>query len=148
VLPHCTAFCFPTLLGHGTPTLRHELICSQGSESPLPVHPTKILQRSFVTKDIPNYYRWQDSCIEIRDAAQALLIRELNRLGGEGLCIFLGSILKKSTSAFRPPANDRELGQFLANPTGSIHFNFWRCTTFHNQQHGFSNTKPCVNATK
>ncbi|CAK5091489.1 unnamed protein product [Meloidogyne enterolobii] len=28
--------------------------------------------------------KWQDSCIEIRDAAHALLIRELNRLGPEG----------------------------------------------------------------
>lgn len=29
--------------------------------------------------------RWQDNCLEIRDAAQALLIREIDRLGKNGL---------------------------------------------------------------
>lgn len=32
--------------------------------------------------------RWQDSCLEIREAAQALLIRELTRLGAEGRFVF------------------------------------------------------------
>uniref|UniRef100_A0A915CP67 Uncharacterized protein n=1 Tax=Ditylenchus dipsaci TaxID=166011 RepID=A0A915CP67_9BILA len=30
--------------------------------------------------------RWQDNCIEIRDASQALLIREFERLGPQGKC--------------------------------------------------------------
>ncbi|CAK5094644.1 unnamed protein product [Meloidogyne enterolobii] len=51
--------------------------------------------------------KWQDSCIEIRDAAQALLIRELNRLGPEGRqqlikkwANFLPVLLDQSISIF------------------------------------------------
>ncbi|KAF7639543.1 hypothetical protein Mgra_00000872 [Meloidogyne graminicola] len=56
--------------------------------------------------------KWQDSCIEIRDAAQALLIRELNRLGPEGRqqlikkwANFLPVLLDQSISIFASSQN-------------------------------------------
>ncbi|KAL3108643.1 hypothetical protein niasHT_015565 [Heterodera trifolii] len=51
--------------------------------------------------------KWQDNCIEIRDAAQALLIRELTRMGGDGRrrlierwSNFLPTVLDPSISIF------------------------------------------------
>lgn len=40
------------------------------------------------------YFRWQDNCIEIRDAAQALLIREIDRMGPQGARRFFKTFLK------------------------------------------------------
>uniref|UniRef100_A0A183BNY2 WD_REPEATS_REGION domain-containing protein n=1 Tax=Globodera pallida TaxID=36090 RepID=A0A183BNY2_GLOPA len=53
--------------------------------------------------------KWQNDCIEIRDAAQALLVRELTRLGSEGRrrlierwSNFLPTVLDSSISIFGP----------------------------------------------
>ncbi|CAJ0578746.1 unnamed protein product, partial [Mesorhabditis spiculigera] len=59
--------------------------------------------------------RWQDGCLEIREAAQALLIRELNRLGSSGRkrlieswAPYLPTLLDPSLSIFgtRQPSNN------------------------------------------
>ncbi|VDP07804.1 unnamed protein product [Heligmosomoides polygyrus] len=51
--------------------------------------------------------RWQDSCVEIREAAQALLIRELSRLGTSGR-----RRLIESWTPFLPPLLDPALSIF------------------------------------
>lgn len=51
--------------------------------------------------------RWQDSCVEIREAAQALLIRELSRLGSSGR-----RRLIESWTPFLPPLLDPALSIF------------------------------------
>ncbi|KAL7075515.1 hypothetical protein ACQ4LE_005347 [Meloidogyne hapla] len=78
--------------------------------------------------------KWQDSCIEIRDAAQALLIRELNRLGQEGRqqlikkwANFLPVLLDQSISIFatqnasntNPPSRNLSNANIEYNPTDS-----------------------------
>ncbi|KAK6034595.1 hypothetical protein COOONC_27899 [Cooperia oncophora] len=51
--------------------------------------------------------RWQDSCVEIREAAQALLIRELSRLDSAGR-----RRLVESWTPFLPPLLDPALSIF------------------------------------
>lgn len=52
-------------------------------------------------------FSWQDGCIEIREAAQALLVRELARLGGDGR-----RRLIESWAPFLPPLLDESLSIF------------------------------------
>ncbi|WKY03000.1 hypothetical protein Q1695_016360 [Nippostrongylus brasiliensis] len=59
--------------------------------------------------------RWQDSCVEIREAAQALLIRELSRLGTSGR-----RRLIESWTPFLPPLLDPALSIFGARLQSSI----------------------------
>ncbi|KJH46425.1 WD domain, G-beta repeat protein [Dictyocaulus viviparus] len=59
--------------------------------------------------------RWQDSCVEIREAAQALLIRELSRLGASGR-----RRLIESWTPFLPPLLDPALSIFGARLQSSI----------------------------
>ncbi|CAB3403143.1 unnamed protein product [Caenorhabditis bovis] len=59
--------------------------------------------------------RWQDSCLEIREAAQALLIRELTRLGPEGR-----RKLIESWAPFLPPLLDDSLSIFGSKLQSSI----------------------------
>uniref|UniRef100_A0A158P8C8 WD_REPEATS_REGION domain-containing protein n=1 Tax=Angiostrongylus cantonensis TaxID=6313 RepID=A0A158P8C8_ANGCA len=59
--------------------------------------------------------RWQDSCVEIREAAQALLIRELSRLGPAGR-----RRLIESWTPFLPPLLDPALSIFGARLQSSV----------------------------
>ncbi|KAF1761406.1 hypothetical protein GCK72_009662 [Caenorhabditis remanei] len=59
--------------------------------------------------------RWQDSCLEIREAAQALLIRELTRLGTEGR-----RRLIESWTPFLPPLLDDSLSIFGSKLQSSV----------------------------
>ncbi|CAI5446025.1 unnamed protein product [Caenorhabditis angaria] len=59
--------------------------------------------------------RWQDSCLEIREAAQALLIRELARLGQDGR-----RRLIESWAPFLPPLLDDTLSIFGSKLQSSI----------------------------
>ncbi|KAL6725465.1 hypothetical protein Aduo_007515 [Ancylostoma duodenale] len=59
--------------------------------------------------------RWQDSCVEIREAAQALLIRELSRLGSSGR-----RRLIESWTPFLPPLLDPALSIFGARLQSSV----------------------------
>lgn len=59
--------------------------------------------------------RWQDSCLEIREAAQALLIRELTRLGAEGR-----RRLIESWAPFLPPLLDDSLSIFGSKLQSSV----------------------------
>ncbi|CAJ0597261.1 unnamed protein product [Cylicocyclus nassatus] len=59
--------------------------------------------------------RWQDSCVEIREAAQALLIRELSRLGASGR-----RRLIESWTPFLPPLLDPALSIFGARLQSSV----------------------------
>uniref|UniRef100_A0A1I7XSF6 WD_REPEATS_REGION domain-containing protein n=1 Tax=Heterorhabditis bacteriophora TaxID=37862 RepID=A0A1I7XSF6_HETBA len=59
--------------------------------------------------------RWQDSCVEIREAAQALLIRELSRLGATGR-----RRLIESWAPFLPPLLDPALSIFGARLQSSV----------------------------
>ncbi|PAV78673.1 hypothetical protein WR25_21206 isoform A [Diploscapter pachys] len=59
--------------------------------------------------------RWQDGCIEIREAAQALLVRELARLGGDGR-----RRLIESWAPFLPPLLDESLSIFGARMQSSV----------------------------
>nr|CDJ83842.1 WD40 repeat domain containing protein [Haemonchus contortus] len=59
--------------------------------------------------------RWQDSCVEIREAAQALLIRELSRLGSAGR-----RRLIESWTPFLPPLLDPALSIFGARLQSSV----------------------------
>ncbi|PAV62290.1 hypothetical protein WR25_03965 isoform D [Diploscapter pachys] len=59
--------------------------------------------------------RWQDACIEIREAAQALLVRELARLGGDGR-----RRLIESWAPFLPPLLDESLSIFGARMQSSV----------------------------
>lgn len=59
--------------------------------------------------------RWQDSCLEIREAAQALLIRELTRLGAEGR-----RRLIESWTPFLPPLLDDSLSIFGSKLQSSV----------------------------
>lgn len=59
--------------------------------------------------------RWQDSCVEIREAAQALLIRELSRLGTSGR-----RRLIESWTPFLPPLLDPALSIFGARLQSSV----------------------------
>lgn len=55
------------------------------------------------------FYRWQDRCLEIRLAAQALLTRELNRMGMKGR-----KRLMESWAPFLPTLLDPTLSIFGA----------------------------------
>ncbi|PIC38640.1 hypothetical protein B9Z55_010588 [Caenorhabditis nigoni] len=59
--------------------------------------------------------RWQDSCLEIREAAQALLIRELTRLGADGR-----RRLIESWTPFLPPLLDDSLSIFGSKLQSSV----------------------------
>ncbi|CAD6188336.1 unnamed protein product [Caenorhabditis auriculariae] len=59
--------------------------------------------------------RWQDACLEIREAAQALLIRELGRLGSDGR-----RRLIESWAPFLPPLLDDSLSIFGSKLQSSI----------------------------